>query len=1264
MPLEKQTHPFFKPLSMCLRPLHPTLAHNVAGNPSPERALESQDTPVAPPNDDSGRGQPDTQMQTSETRKKRARKSDGTKDEKERGPAEKVQAPLDRFTRPLNVRTVGESTPYLEEELNQDRRKRRKTASPPPIADHAVGMEQAPEEKNSDRLAHLQTESEKDAMQPLKASVEPIADKQLVPHTPENALLANMEILPVVIADVVVKPSNTSNPQVESIEVTDSEPKKTTPKKKILKITKNGKLTSPVATKSEATVAPSPKKRRKRTTSKVNYSTTVLIIRYGSNLKSRREIGKKIDDILGGKRQPVMHTVSLPKLPSKPTGPPKAPHPFFLGKAALKDETSTKAMVEPDAPASPQALRRSAVTPGKIRAESRMHQSSQSIPAFGPIGGSNKPKNQYGLYEPLWPSKDNAHVRNLESNDTLSSLQERNFEVPIFHARKLKSSVIGIPHDEDLIVRLSHELGPTIQKRYTQADMNFKPPEDVRLPDRLLTTGVDIQSRVRNQVRASLSHPGEQDGRVAGTHPAIEALYKDIEHTLTPFDRGTCESQSWVQKYAPVCASHVLQSGKEASVLRDWLQGLTVKSVISNAPTTTCILDTKKPPKKKRKKEVDDFIVWSDEEEEGGDLMEFSDSEVYGRHEGLLHQKSEKRPRVSRHKNVLMISGPHGCGKSATVYAVAKELGFEVFEINSSSRRSGKDVQDKVGDMSENHLVSNKRNNVEAKPELLPVDETERERMEEALQKDINSGRQGTMTSFFTSKAQPTPKPKPKVKLEESPKAPTSAQATLPILQAPKKLQKQSLILLEEADVLFEEDQQFWAQVIKLATLSKRPVVITCNNETRIPTYDLPLAAKLRLSPPPIDLAADYLLVMAAREGHVLDRKAVCHLLQSKDYDLRASITEMDFWCQMSVGDRKGGLEWIYQRWPPGKDVNENGRLIRVASQGTYLSGMGWLSHNVSVSADNIGYEKREELLREVWNGWGVSPYIHDESEKGMDISKANSQGSTDSNLDALIQLDLMAESVSAANVYCRVGLASYESHQQEPTDPSLPPVTDKELSGFALPGPVIQTDHVSDFTNFDTDMFITSHLCIQRAFGSHNVSGTCVPLSADSLTQTILRHKHKQSTKQFLTRPDFSEAFDILASAPSTTLELSKSYQLTPSSFDRTFRIISTDLAPYVRSIVAYERVREAERIQMSNLLSEGGTRKRPRTTRASRVAMEGGLRETKRRERWFDNALCFRKVMGTAGKSWAGLGSLVEDDEMERGTRGSSVSTQTQQE
>jgi DNA polymerase III delta prime subunit len=1227
---EKQSiHPFFaKPASMLGPRLHGICTYMLLEPTATDSTPPPTEASTENVHHDPDYEQPEAGAPKAE--KKRGRKLGAVNDKAKKSSSKGSQASLDLYARPADIGGAenkptiahdasGES-PILEDS-NGHRSKRRKTASPEP------GPDCAQQAGPSDWLQQLKSEAREEDV-PHTLSTPGIS----VAQTEDMDIMQKTESLHRPMTPPQ-EAANFSEPKVApETTIQTPEKRKITPKK-TLRVTKNGKLTSPDASKptpkAEAEQTP-PKKRRGRKP-KAKVLPTVTIIRYGVDDESRRAFGHRIEDILNRSKR-ASRPAAPKKVPEKPAGPPKTTHPFFLGKAApKKDDPEANTVIQNTQLPSPRAHKKSAVTPGRLRAESRSkHAPTQ---AFGPMFGSKRASRQPGLDESPWPSKEMAHVRNTDGA-VLPPLQSIR-KTPQLKTRKLKGAVPMVPKEDDIMAILTNQLHDAIITPTEAPKSDFEPPKDVRLPTRLLTTGVKIQEQVQAQVRAALPM----------AHPAIQDLFFGIEHTLTPFDLATCESQTWTHKYAPKHASHVLQIGREAATLKDWLTNLTVMTVGGKADSSKSLNDTKKPPKKKRRKNQDDFIVDSDEsEEEDMVKVEVDPKDIHGK--SPARPSSFRRPRWTRGKNVVLISGPHGCGKSAMVYAVAKDLGFEVFEMNPGSRRSGKDIQDKVGDMSENHLVNHRRDLVASKQELAPAEDTDSERHSTALLKDLESGRQGTMESFFKGSVGAKAKAKAIPKSKAPPRAaPASGQATLPIAQAQPKSQKQSLILFEEADVLFEEDQQFWAHVTKLAAQSKRPIVVTCNDETKIPMNELPLAAILRLSPTPVDLATDYMLVLAGREGHVLERDAVSSLYQSRDCDLRASITELDLWCQMSVGDRKGGLEWMYQRWPPGKDVDEHGRVLRVASQRTYRKGMGMLSHNMFESSSNIAFDKEHELLKESWQDWSMNPYGWTGRENKPETSA----------LADLERLDAFSESTSAADIYCTIDLPSYGRHHEQPTDPTLPPMPNKERHNYTTAAPVMQVDHALDYSQFDTNLFIQSHLCISHAYREScpdHGEDHLFPTTEARFTEAILRHKQDVRSKRTISRPNFSAAFDLLAYSSDATLAMNTSYSLSASSFDRTFRIIVEDLAPYVRSIVAHELVLEAQRLQFGSLLSQGGSgTKRQRTTRAARTALEGGDRQTKRRERWFDQHLNRVLVMDTAGSDWAGMGSNagigIEDTE-----------------
>lgn len=142
--------------------------------------------------------------------------------------------------------------------------------------------------------------------------------------------------------------------------------------------------------------------------------------------------------------------------------------------------------------------------------------------------------------------------------------------------------------------------------------------------------------------------------------------------------------------------------------------------------------------------------------------------------------------------NCIILKGPPGSGKSASVYACAEELGWEVFEVFPGiSKRGGKEVLNLVGAVGQNHIIGKGKKSM--------------------------------------------------------------------IEQEREKTHKQSVILLEEVDVLFEEDKGFWPAVQALTQYSKRPVILTCNDDTTIPISTLVLQTTLQYKCPKYDTVRKYL---------------------------------------------------------------------------------------------------------------------------------------------------------------------------------------------------------------------------------------------------------------------------------------------------------------------------------------------------------------------------------------------------------------------
>ena len=1035
------------------------------------------------------------------------------------------------------------------------------------------------------------------------------------------------------LSEVSAKPSDqpcepaTTAPITEAINTTTQTTTRlrarTPPKpKKVLQFnSKTGTLGSP----------PKPKKKAA--------PSRIVSIKYGHDEASRKDIGDRITQIL---TTPVQPTTTTPtKKRGRPAGPKKtkdsaATHPFFSGKLGKKPTSTAKdgnATHEPSPPVRNSIFMSTPMSPKK----SRIMFNPDNFPKFGVKTGLTKVP---GAMHPLWPAQDMNHVRGLEP---FTCAQRTSLEEDT--SKKSKGSIVTIPPHESVIHQLCQNLDLTLIRESLPRDPDqFEPvPKELRMPDRHFESGLKLQLRLQPQLKTlftlgprSVPNVIENGGFIEQctnqAHPMIAQLYEDLSRTLSAFDRSTCEIQAWTQKYAPTTAAQVLQMGSEGLLLKDWLETLKVQSVDKGEAEGGASKGKAKsdsaPRKRRKKNKLDGFIVDSEEDAMIMDELSSDEDDWAPAGSGLLKKtvvrRGNKGPKEQqRLANAAVISGPHGCGKTAAVYAVAKELGFEIFEINSSSRRNGKDILEKVGDMTRNHLVQHHGTEKDASEEI-----------DDEVSRDLKSGKQGMMTAFFKPKTTTTAKKPPTKPTEEKQLETRKIQA--------KKSQKQSLILLEEVDVLYEEDKQFWTTLMGMIAQSKRPFIMTCTDETLVPILSLNLHGIFRFAPPPVDLAVDLCLLVAANEGHALQRDAVEALYQSRGNDLRATITELNYWCQIGVGDRRGGFDWFYPRWPKGSDQDEDGQIVRVISGQTYRYGMGFIGRDMIASCSDP-MEAEDEALRQSWSSWEVNA---GDWHSSMNLESWAESVSTPGSrhLETLEAYETFCDSLSDADI-CSVG--AFGTRLMEHIDPTLPEMPAKMRDDFIIGRRLLEAEPLTqsephriismslqsfarhEFLQATKNLTSNGHEEAQSS-ERHLQPGRYLEPVTESGIISILQNSFSTSHWQLARRDLF--AFDPIAVPEKSML----SSQLDPSVFDRTLKLIVVDVAPWVRGIVEYDNALMQARLRLSNLLSEGGKRKRMRTTRAAYSALEGGERRTTRRERYFGDCLNTELVRRTGGEGW----------------------------
>ena len=340
-------------------------------------------------------------------------------------------------------------------------------------------------------------------------------------------------------------------------------------------------------------------------------------------------------------------------------------------------------------------------------------------------------------------------------------------------------------------------------------------------------------------------------------HPVFQRFSK----TADPSNEKQPNADLWVNKWAPRLAEHVLGNEGQALYLRDWLKASEINSFSDPVdPSATSTLasssQSKKKPRgtkrprirrevgkaKKRRRGDNDWIVRDDSEspdQEHHPLDAYLDNALSS--DGPAPDEAEvpmiEPPPNTFHmpngpdlSNTMILCGPSGSGKTAAVYACAAELGWEVFEVYPGiGKRSGTALDNLIGQVGRNHLVT-KQGGGRTSPALEKGN---------ALTRFLGVGGARVLGEPGSVDGASDGTDIPNIggiKIISDDglgiPAPPPQGDPPPVVESVQKLQaqaKQSLILLEEVDILYGDDVNFWPTVINIIRDCRRPVVMTCN---------------------------------------------------------------------------------------------------------------------------------------------------------------------------------------------------------------------------------------------------------------------------------------------------------------------------------------------------------------------------------------------------------------------------------------------------
>ena len=312
------------------------------------------------------------------------------------------------------------------------------------------------------------------------------------------------------------------------------------------------------------------------------------------------------------------------------------------------------------------------------------------------------------------------------------------------------------------------------------------------------------------------------------------------------------EAVLWTEKYLPHCTSLLLSDSSAVSAmktfLKNWKERVSERAVESGSESCNGT------PRQAQSSEDDDFEVFLNRQRVFDE--DTSDSSQWSANTSLA--------------GTMLVLGGVAAGKTAAVYVLAREMGLKVLEINTIMNRSSRDLQLILYEATQSFRVSGSKR----KKNLKHSTNTNNSKKKCSEKRAVDGYRKCMPLGL---------KPKDINREVEGGKSEMT-------------LTDNSVILLDEVDIMFESDRGFWSAFQQIARETKLPIFLTAN-ETN--DFDiLPDIFTNYILFPPNSLSMTSLFIRIILLVHDLDIPHQLALEMASYYwpDLRQLTLLLQFW--------------------------------------------------------------------------------------------------------------------------------------------------------------------------------------------------------------------------------------------------------------------------------------------------------------------------------------------------------------------------------